>query len=67
MAHALGADGVDVTSLDQLGPAIQSALTTGRPACIDVRVSLDPMPPEEKVVMGASPFGVVENITLATG
>lgn len=64
VARALGADGVDVTSLGQLGPAIQAALASGRPTCIDVRVSLAPMPPEEKVVMGASPFGVVENITL---
>ncbi|MGW2888031.1 thiamine pyrophosphate-binding protein [Streptomyces griseoruber] len=64
VARALGADGVDVTSLDQLGPAIQAALTSGRPTCIDVRVSLAPMPPEEKVVMGGSPFGVIENITL---
>jgi acetolactate synthase-1/2/3 large subunit len=67
VARALGADGVDVTSLDQLSPAIQGALATGRPTCIDVRVSLDPMPPEEKVVMGASPFGAIENIALAAG
>jgi acetolactate synthase-1/2/3 large subunit len=67
VARALGADGVDVTSVDQLGPAIHSALASGRPTCIDVRVSLGPVPPEEKTVMGASPFGEIGNITLASG
>ncbi|WP_181801221.1 thiamine pyrophosphate-binding protein [Streptomyces shenzhenensis] len=67
VARALGADGVEVTSLDQLAPAIRDAVQSGRPTCIDVRVRLDPMPPEEKAIMGASPFGVVENITLASG
>ncbi|GGK60231.1 hypothetical protein GCM10010094_20750 [Streptomyces flaveus] len=51
----------------ELGPAIQSALTAGRPICIDVRVSFDPIPPEGKAIMGGSPFGVIEKITLATG
>jgi len=62
VARALGAEGVDVTSLDQVGPAIQAALATGRPTCIDVRVSLDPIPPEERVVMGGNPFGPLDSI-----
>lgn len=66
VARALGADGVDVTSLDELGPAIQAALATGRPTCIDVRVSLAPMPPEERVVMGGLPFGDIDSIPLVS-
>ncbi|MFK0159950.1 thiamine pyrophosphate-binding protein [Streptomyces sp. NPDC090493] len=66
VARALGADGVDVTSLDQLGPSIQAALATGRPTCIDVRVSLSPMPPEERVVMGGLPFGDISTIPLVS-
>jgi acetolactate synthase-1/2/3 large subunit len=60
VARALGADGVDVTELDQLRPAIEAALAARRPACIDVRVSLAPVPPEERVLMGGGPFGGVE-------
>jgi acetolactate synthase-1/2/3 large subunit len=60
VARALGADGVEVTELDQLRPAIEAALAARRPACIDVRVSLAPIPPEERVLMGGGPFGAVE-------
>jgi acetolactate synthase-1/2/3 large subunit len=60
VARALGADGVDVTELDQLRPAIEAALAARRPTCIDVRVSLAPIPPEERVLMGGGPFGSVE-------
>lgn len=60
VARALGADGVDVTELDQLGPAIEAALAARRPTCIDVRVSLAPIPPEERVLNGGAPFGGVE-------
>ncbi|WP_328371234.1 thiamine pyrophosphate-binding protein [Streptomyces sp. NBC_00445] len=57
VARALGADGVDVTELDQLRPAIEAALAARRPTCIDVRVSLAPIPPEERVMNGEAPFG----------
>ncbi|MFF5301970.1 thiamine pyrophosphate-binding protein [Streptomyces sp. NPDC013161] len=57
VAKALGADGVDVTELDQLRPAIEAALAARRPTCIDVRVSLAPIPPEERVLNGGAPFG----------
>jgi acetolactate synthase-1/2/3 large subunit len=60
VARALGADGVDVTELDQLRPAIEAALAARRPTCIDVRVSLAPVPPEERVLMGGGPFGGTE-------
>ena len=60
VARALGADGVDVTELDQLAPAIEAALAAGRPTCIDVRVSLAPIPPEERVLNGGAPFGGIE-------
>jgi acetolactate synthase I/II/III large subunit len=60
VAEALGADGYAVTVLDELGPAFRAALAAKRPACIDVRVSLDPIPPGERVLMGGAPFGSTE-------
>jgi acetolactate synthase-1/2/3 large subunit len=60
VARALGADGYDVTELDSLRDVILEALAAGRPACIDVQVDLDPIPPEEKVLMGGLPFGLAE-------
>ncbi|WP_079077354.1 thiamine pyrophosphate-binding protein [Streptomyces sp. Root369] len=60
VARALGADGVDVTEIDQLRPAIEAALAARRPTCIDVRVSLAPIPPEERVLNGGAPFGGME-------
>jgi acetolactate synthase I/II/III large subunit len=60
VARALGADGVDVTEIDQLRPAIEAALAARRPTCIDVRVSLAPIPPEERVLNGGAPFGGIE-------
>ncbi|WP_330351194.1 thiamine pyrophosphate-binding protein [Streptomyces sp. NBC_00582] len=55
-AIALGADGYQVRALDELAPALAKALQSGRPSCIEVHVSLDPIPPEERVIMGGSPF-----------
>jgi len=55
-AAALGAEQYAVRQLDEIGPAITNALAGGRPACIEVHVSLDPVPPEERVIMGGSPF-----------
>ncbi|MER6497114.1 thiamine pyrophosphate-binding protein [Streptomyces griseorubiginosus] len=60
VARSLGADGVDVTELDQLRPAIEAALAARHPTCIDVRVSLAPIPPEERVLNGGAPFGGIE-------
>ncbi|UFS59809.1 thiamine pyrophosphate-binding protein [Subtercola endophyticus] len=60
VARALGADGYEVTRLNELADAITKAIAAGRPACIDVQVDLDPIPPEEKVLMGGLPFGAGE-------
>jgi len=56
VAEALGADGYTVERLEDLAGAIGTALGSGRPACIDVQVDLDPIPPEERVLMGQLPF-----------
>ena len=45
-----------VTELAQLGPALREALSGGRPSCINVRVALDPPPPETRLMMGDDPF-----------
>ncbi|MGW0705856.1 thiamine pyrophosphate-binding protein [Streptomyces sp. NPDC002643] len=55
-ALALGADGYQVRALDELAPTLAKALLSGRPSCVEVHVSLDPIPPEERVIMGGSPF-----------
>lgn len=55
-ARALGADGYDVTELGELASTLERALASNRPACIDVQVDLDPIPPEERVLMGQLPF-----------
>ncbi|MFI1046641.1 thiamine pyrophosphate-binding protein [Streptomyces griseoruber] len=55
-AIALGADGHQVRTLGELAPALAKALQSGRPSCMEVHVSLDPIPPEERVIMGGSPF-----------
>ena len=45
-ARALGCEGVHVTELDQLGPAIRAAFASGRPTCINVEIEVNAMPPE---------------------
>ncbi|ALU73465.1 thiamine pyrophosphate-binding protein (plasmid) [Rhodococcus erythropolis R138] len=60
VARALGAEGIEVDIISELRPAIEAALKSGRPTCIDVRVSLAPIPPEERVIMGGGPFTGVE-------
>jgi len=39
VALALGCDGEQVTELSQLEPAIRNALKSGKPTCIDVRIT----------------------------
>ena len=46
VARALGCEGVHVTDLDQLGPAIRMAFESGRPTCINVEIEVNAMPPE---------------------
>ena len=55
-AAAFGAVGYYITELAQLGPAIRSAFAAGKPACINVRIALDPAPPETRLMMGEDPF-----------
>jgi acetolactate synthase-1/2/3 large subunit len=38
VAEAFGGYGVRVTRLEEIGPAVQAALESGRPACINVRI-----------------------------
>jgi acetolactate synthase I/II/III large subunit len=56
VARALGGNGLTITQAADLTPALTKAITRRRPACLDVQVSLDPIPPEEHVIMGGSPF-----------
>jgi acetolactate synthase-1/2/3 large subunit len=56
VAEALGADGYHVETSDALDHALRQALSRDRPACIDVRVDLEPLPPEERIMMGMAPF-----------
>ncbi|MFD4603846.1 thiamine pyrophosphate-binding protein [Streptomyces sp. NPDC058464] len=56
VAAALGADAYQVSDIADLAPALTKALAARRPACVEVHVSLDPVPPEERVIMGGSPF-----------
>ena len=46
VARALGCEGVHVTELDQLGPAIRKAFESGRATCINVEIEVNAMPPE---------------------
>jgi acetolactate synthase-1/2/3 large subunit len=56
VAEALGADGYHAESAEALDHALRQALSRDRPACIDVRVDLEPLPPEERIMMGMAPF-----------
>jgi acetolactate synthase I/II/III large subunit len=56
VASAFGAQGYYVTKLAELGPAVRQAFAAGKPACINVRVALDPAPPETRLMMGENPF-----------
>jgi acetolactate synthase-1/2/3 large subunit len=56
-AKALGADSYYVRDAAALDAALTRALSTQRPACINVMVRLDPIPPEELILIGMDPFG----------
>jgi acetolactate synthase I/II/III large subunit len=56
VACAFGADGYWVEDADGLELALRSALGKQKPACINVQVAVDPVPPEEKLIMGQDPF-----------
>lgn len=56
VARAFGADGYSVEDAAGLEWALRSALANNRPSCINVQVALDPIPPEEKLLIGQDPF-----------
>jgi acetolactate synthase-1/2/3 large subunit len=56
VARAFGADGYYVEDADQFERALTAALATDRPACINVMVRLDVIPPEELILIGMDPF-----------
>lgn len=55
-AAAFGAGSYYADDADSLREALKAALSKNEPACINVLVDLDPIPPEELVVMGMDPF-----------
>lgn len=55
-AKAFGAGSYYADNAESLRAALKSALARNEPACINVLVDLDPIPPEELVVMGMDPF-----------
>lgn len=46
VAEGFGCLGGYVTKIDDLGPALNRAFTSGRPACINVEIDPEPIPPE---------------------
>jgi acetolactate synthase-1/2/3 large subunit len=56
VAAALGADSYFVDEPSTFENALRTALAKRRPACINVRVRLDPIPPEECLMIGKDPF-----------
>lgn len=54
VARALGCEGVHVTELKDLGPAIEKAFESGRPTCINVEIDVKPTPPELAMLMNRS-------------
>ena len=57
VAEAFGAEGYYATSLEELDKALDSALARDVPACINVVVGVEPVPPEEQILIGRDPFG----------
>ena len=56
VAEALGVDGYFAEELSAFEEALTAALANDRAACINVRVRLDPIPPEECLMIGKDPF-----------
>lgn len=46
VAAAFGCHAAHVTHLDQLKPALQAAIASGKPACINIEIDLADMPPD---------------------
>lgn len=56
VAAAFGAGSYYAEDEESFRKALSTALSRNEPACINVLVDLDPIPPEELVVMGMDPF-----------
>lgn len=56
VAAAFGAGSYYADDEESFRSALSTALSRNEPACINVLVDLDPIPPEELVVMGMDPF-----------
>jgi len=52
VAAGFGAHAQFITEIADLGPAIETAFASGRPACINVAIDLAPVPPEVGMLMG---------------
>lgn len=51
VARAFGAQGVHVTKIEELAPALQAAFASGKPTCLNVEIDLAPIPPEIELLM----------------
>jgi acetolactate synthase-1/2/3 large subunit len=51
VARAFGAQGVHVTRIEELAPAIQAAFASRKPTCLNVEIDLAPIPPEIELLM----------------
>lgn len=56
VAAAFGVDSYAVSTVEAFDDALRSALAKDRPACINAAVALDPIPPEELILIGQDPF-----------
>jgi acetolactate synthase I/II/III large subunit len=56
VAEAFGASSYCVSNAEELDAALAEALAVDKPACINVMVELDPIPPEEMIIIGMDPF-----------
>nr|PZN22373.1 MAG: benzaldehyde lyase [Mycolicibacterium hassiacum] len=52
IARAFGGYGEKVTELEQIGPAIERAFASGKPACINIAVSAAPVHPMTTMMLG---------------
>ena len=56
VAAGFGADAYHANTVESFEAALVQALAHDRPACINVAVALDPIPPEELILIGMDPF-----------
>lgn len=51
VAKAFGAQGVHVTKVEELAPALKNAFASRKPTCLNVEIDLAPIPPEIELLM----------------